>query len=299
VSSAVNIVLPVYNGALYLHEAIQSVLCQSVKNWHLYLVDDGSTDGSLEVLAAYTGPQVTLSHNENNMGLYGSLLQAIRGMPPGWVVIVMQDDRLKPHYLESMLDLADSQPDCQAFWAAIDTIDENGRSIARGLETCRVEVIEPGLQSWLSGLRRGCFWTISGSFTSRDMFLQLPFATQYPHCGDYDWLLRALRYDRLVYYERSLTEIRLHAQQASARHLHIGKDVEESFAIIRDSLGRHGNQLGPRAIWWCCQPRVFQTLRRSLVAFIRGRPRYASCLLRFSARFALLPFLKISSVTVS
>jgi GT2 family glycosyltransferase len=297
VTPAVNIVLPVYNGFPYLREAIQSVLCQSVEDWHLYLVDDGSTDGSLQVLATYAGPKVTLSRNDNNMGLYGSLLHSIRAMPPGWVVILMQDDRLKPHYLESMLELANSQPDCQAFWAAIDTIDEKGRSIARGLETCRVEVIESGIVSWLSGLRRGCFWTISGSFTNRDMFLQLPFVTQYPHCGDYDWLLRALRYGRLVYYERSLTEIRVHPQQASVRHLRIGKDIEESFAIIEDNWRRHGNQLGRGAIWQCCQPRVFQALMRCIIAFIRGRPRYAGYLLRFSARFALLPFLKISSLS--
>ena len=298
-SPRVNIILPVFNGLPYVHEAIQSVLRQNVEDWHLYLVDDGSTDGSLEVLATYAGPQVTLSRNDNNMGLYGSLLHSIRAMPPGWVAILHQDDRLKPHYLQGMLELANSQPDCQAFWAAIDTIDEKGSSITKGLETCSVVVIEPGVESWLSGLRRGCFWTISGSFTSRDMFLQLPFVTQYPHCGDYDWLLRALRYGRLVYYEKSLTEIRIHAQQASARHLRIGKDLEESFAIIRDNWRRYGNQLGRGVIWQCCQVRVFQALRRCLVALIRGRPRDAGYLLRFAALFALLLFVKTSSVSAS
>jgi glycosyltransferase involved in cell wall biosynthesis len=292
VSTAVNIIMPVYNGLPYLHEAIKSVLAQSVREWCLYLVDDGSTDGSRETLEAYAGPQVNVVCNDNNLGLYGSLSQAIRALPPGWVVILMQDDHLKPDYLECMLAVAVSQPACQAFWAAIDIIDGSGKDIFKGVDTGRIEVIEPGLETWLSGLRRGCFWTISGSFTDRDLFLRLPFVTQYPHCGDYDWLLRVLRCALLIYYERPLTEIRFHEQQTSVRHLHAGKDVQESFAIVDNNIQQYGAELDRYVIWRCCWPRVNQALRRAIAAFLQGRPRYATWLLYFCVRFALLPLLK-------
>lgn len=287
--ASVHVLVPVYNGLPYLDEAVRSVFGQTRREWRLHLIDDGSTDGSREALFRYANSQVEIVHNDRNRGLYGSLAQAIPLLPQGWVVILMQDDRLKPSFLEEMLSLAARHPDCRAFWAAIDTIDPTGARIQNGLDTGRVELIEPGTESWLGGLRRGCFWTISGSFTDRRLFLDLPFAAHYPHAADYDWLLRMLLRHRLVYYERPLTEVRMHEAQASTRHLHDGRDIEEVYAILRGNCGEHTDRLDRAKIWQVGSRRARSTLRRAAVAMVQHRPRYALHLLRYAARFALLP----------
>lgn len=288
--ASVHVLVPVYNGLPYLKEAVESVFDQTRPDWRLHLIDDGSTDGSREVLLSYTDSRVEIVHNDRNRGLYGSLVQAILRLPWGWVVILMQDDRLKPSYLEEMLSLAARHPDCRAFWAAIDTIDATGARIRNGLDTDRVEIVEPGTESWLGALRRGCFWTISGSLTDSKLLLELPFAADYPHAADYDWLLRVLLRHRLVYYERPLTEIRMHEAQTSTRHLYRGQDIQEAYAILRANCNEHTDRLDRTVVWQVGSGRARSTLRRAAAAIAHNRPRYALHLLRYAAHFALLPW---------
>ena len=290
-TESVQIILPVYNGNGYLHEAIASVFSQTIPDWNLILVDDGSIDGSREALRDYTDPRVRVVLNRSNYGLYGSLVRVIKELPPAWVVIVMQDDRLKPNYLETMLALTKKEIDCTAFWAAIDEIDENGRLVSKGLDTGRLEMIRPGVEAWIGALRRGCVWTISGSFTHANLLREHVFKENYPHCGDYDWLLRILLHAPMVYYERPVIEIRIHPRAASTKNLSSGIDVSESYAIVRENCHMHANRIGRAEVFAICRIRAALTLRRAAGAVWQGRIKAALLFLRYSLRFATLPLI--------
>lgn len=60
-----SIIIPVYNGSLYLRETIESVLCQPCNDFELLLMDDGSTDGSLEICQSYEGDRVKVFSHAN------------------------------------------------------------------------------------------------------------------------------------------------------------------------------------------------------------------------------------------
>ena len=49
-NSSVDVILPNYNKCVFLEEAIQSVLNQTFKNWHMYIIDDNSTDDSWSII---------------------------------------------------------------------------------------------------------------------------------------------------------------------------------------------------------------------------------------------------------
>jgi glycosyltransferase involved in cell wall biosynthesis len=291
VNTPVQIVLPIYNGLPYLSEAISSVFSQTIPHWRLILVDDGSTDGSREALKCYADPRVRVVFNSCNYGLYGSLARIVRLLPSAWVAIVMQDDRLKPNYLENMLALAAKKTDCAAFWAAIDEIDAAGDLINGGLNTGQLMTIEPGTEAWIDALRRGCFWIISGSFTHSDLLRELPFKENYPHCGDYDWLLRVLLHARMVYYEQPLTEIRIHSGSAGAGNLAQGTDVPEGYAIVRDNCRTHASRLSRMEVFDICRKRATPIVRRAVSALWRGKPDVAVRLLGCSLQFGLLPLI--------
>src|SRR5947209_7325943 len=86
-SGPIQIILPVYNGFPYLSEAVASVFCQTIPDWQLTMIDDGSTDGSREAMRLYADPRVGVVFNTCNYGLYGSLARVLKQLPSGWVVI--------------------------------------------------------------------------------------------------------------------------------------------------------------------------------------------------------------------
>ena len=51
---SVDIIMPSYNKANYLDDAIKSIICQSLKNWNLYVIDDNSTDDSWKIINKYS-----------------------------------------------------------------------------------------------------------------------------------------------------------------------------------------------------------------------------------------------------
>ena len=118
--------------------------------------------------------------------------------------------------------------------------------------------------------------------------MSVPFRTDYPHCGDYEWLLRVVRRVPLVYYERPLTDIRLHPKQASAKNLRIGQDVEESYKIIKDNLFIHGKDLPTWSTFSICWHRSKLISRRIPSALLKGQFLLSVKRALYASRFLML-----------
>ncbi len=93
----VTIVTPTYNHEKFLSQAIESVLAQTHQNWELCIVDDGSTDRTLEIAESFSDPRIKVKHQENQ-GLsklaltYNSALQ----MSTGELVAILEGDDYWP-----------------------------------------------------------------------------------------------------------------------------------------------------------------------------------------------------------
>ena len=69
----VTVLMPVYNAAAYVGAAIQSILAQEHDAFELLIVDDASTDGSLDVVRSFRDPRIHVLHNESNLKLAHAL----------------------------------------------------------------------------------------------------------------------------------------------------------------------------------------------------------------------------------
>jgi glycosyltransferase involved in cell wall biosynthesis len=123
----VSIVLTTLNGARYLRESLDSCLGQSYQNIELLLVDGGSTDGTLDIVATYTDPRMRVIHQENNAGkLPGAInlgLTNARGEYLTW----MQDDCIyDPRAIEIMVEALESHPKAGQVYADYWIIDADG-----------------------------------------------------------------------------------------------------------------------------------------------------------------------------
>lgn len=119
----ISVIIPVYNANLYLREAIDSVLNQTVKPAQFILVDDGSTDDSLEIARSY-GNAVTVISQANG----GTAAARNRGLAEAtqpMIAFLDNDDRFMPHKLERQLDVLMNRPTAllcacraRAFWSS-------------------------------------------------------------------------------------------------------------------------------------------------------------------------------------
>lgn len=91
-----SVLVPVFNGEKFLPECLDSILAQECAGLEILLADDGSTDGSVAVLAAYAArdPRIRWWKNRENLGLAGNWNRLLREARGEYIKFVFQDDKL-------------------------------------------------------------------------------------------------------------------------------------------------------------------------------------------------------------
>ncbi len=138
----VSVVVAAYNAARYVGATIRSVLAQTFQDFDVVVVDDGSTDGTAEVVAAISDPRIRLLRQANagpaaarNCGIFQST--------GAYVAIVDADDQWTPTKLAEQVALLEAQPRVGACFTHLEVIDPDDRSLAGTLEEAWFNVPPP------------------------------------------------------------------------------------------------------------------------------------------------------------
>ena len=99
----VSIIMPSYNTAEYISDSIKSIQAQTYENWELIIVDDCSTDNSMEVIRSFNEPRIKLLQNEKNSGAAISRNYALREAKGKWIAFLDSDDTWIPEKLEKQI----------------------------------------------------------------------------------------------------------------------------------------------------------------------------------------------------
>lgn len=181
----VSVILPVFNRAHTVAAAIDSVRAQTVGDWELVVVDDGSTDGSAAVAEACGDPRVRVLRLGRNRGAAGARNAGV-GVSRGELIAFLDsDDTWTPDKLKIQTAALDRAPDLGGLTMGFDLIRQaSGRRERRRpqdgaatlpylLDGCHVS---PGSTLMV----RRAFWETVG-----------PFEPNLKRFEDWDWLLRA------------------------------------------------------------------------------------------------------------
>lgn len=108
---SVSVCLPTYNGSKYLRECLDSVLAQTFTDFEILIVDDQSSDNTVEIAKDYAQnhAQIKLVVNEKNLGLVGNWNRCVELAQGEWIKFVFQDDLIAPNCLEKMLSVVKSE----------------------------------------------------------------------------------------------------------------------------------------------------------------------------------------------
>ncbi len=107
----VTVIMPVYNKAPYLKEAIDSILGQTYTDFELLLIDDCSTDDSLGIMQGYNDPRIRLEQNEQNLGPGGTMNKAIQMAQGEYLVRLDADDWSPNNRIEVQVAYMDVHPE--------------------------------------------------------------------------------------------------------------------------------------------------------------------------------------------
>ena len=126
----VSVVLPVYNGADYLREAVDSLIYQTYQNWELIAINDGSIDETGDILDAYAedDERIHVIHQENRK-LPLTLSRGFSLARGEFLTWFSCDNQFAPEFIERMVDCLNRHPHWDMAYANLDIIDDSGKPL--------------------------------------------------------------------------------------------------------------------------------------------------------------------------
>lgn len=120
--------MPVYNGALYLKEAIDSILQQTYTDFEFLIINDGSTDDTEAIIASYSDKRICLI-NQRNAGVSAALNHGIQLAKGAYIARMDADDICMPTRLEEQMNFLDTHPEYIMIGSDADYMDKDGQFV--------------------------------------------------------------------------------------------------------------------------------------------------------------------------
>ena len=122
----VSVVMPVYNAEKFLNNSIPDILSQTYKNLELIIVDDGSSDSSLEIIKNFSKKDKRIKYYEKLNGGTGSALNLGFNYATGeYGTWVSADDIKYPNFLLNLVNILNKNKDCKLVFSAFDEYCQN------------------------------------------------------------------------------------------------------------------------------------------------------------------------------
>ena len=125
----VSVVLPTYNHEKYVGECIQSVLDQTYQNFEIIITDDGSTDGTVNVIKEFDDSRIQFYTHAENKGACAAINNCIQKAAGEYIAVLNSDDAWEPTKLEKQVQYLDSHPEIGAVFTKVAFVDEAGNLI--------------------------------------------------------------------------------------------------------------------------------------------------------------------------
>ncbi len=213
----ISVAMSVYNNAPYLAHAIESILAQTFTDFECLIVDDGSSDGSGEIIDRFAADDSRIRPlHQTNAGLIVSLNRMIAEARAPLIARMDGDDIALPERFERQNAFMKANPDIGVLGTGCTCIDEDGRPSTHKFDnvTTPEEVLEdlkngPPLCHPSVVMRRDAVRAVGG------------YHRAYKHCEDYDLWLRLSEHVRMANLPERLLLYRQSETQVSNRHAHV------------------------------------------------------------------------------
>ncbi len=122
----ISVIMPAYNASLYIKEAIESVLSQTYTDFEFIIINDGSTDTTLDIIKSFSDKRIILVNNEINLGIIKSRNIGIDLARGKYIAKMDADDISLPSRFEKQFKYLDQNPNVAVIATKLALIDEKG-----------------------------------------------------------------------------------------------------------------------------------------------------------------------------
>ena len=217
----VSVVIPSYNHARFIGEAMNSVLAQTMTSLELIVIDDGSRDDSVNIATAKAAADDRIRViRQENAGSHAAINRGLGKARGEWLAILNSDDVWEPQRLEQMLQRAGEQ-DAQFLFSDVSLVDADGTPITDpghwwnfSVQRLRERVRDEGVET---GLLYGNLTVSTSNFLfHRDLLRSVGRFRRFRYNLDWDYVLRCLDTEgvRVDFVDAPLMRYRLHGDNA-------------------------------------------------------------------------------------
>ena len=246
---AISIVLPVCNGARYLRQALASMRWQTFSDWECVCVNDGSTDGTGEILRDFVAADRRFQIiDQENQGLAGALNAGVRAARADWIARMDGDDVALPHRLAVQYKFVADNPQYLLVGSDMQCIDPEGRPIGFARYAAEHGEIERRLLTAAGG--EIAHPTV---LMRRQAVVDVGFYRDRYEFEDTDLWVRLARHGRLGNVPEALLQYRLH--EASHCWKRRGSEGQQMHALLTEAYHERGATMPPQVEQRLTEPR--------------------------------------------
>ncbi len=215
----ISVIIPSYNHAHFIAKAVQSVLTQTHSDLELLVVDDGSTDNSLEILGRFSDTRLQIISQENQ-GAHAAINHGLTMGTGRFLAILNSDDVYHPQRFEKIIPLLKNNHHAGLVGSYIEIIDNQGRSLGvkRGYENFEPWPLAVPERSFREGtdlhaalLTENYLSTTSNYVFKRVWYDQIGEFRPLRYAHDWDFALRMAQKADILLFPEPLMQYRVHA----------------------------------------------------------------------------------------
>ena len=225
----VSVVIPLYNHEKYIEAAIQSVLLQTVKPAEIIVIDDGSTDGSAEVVRhlCKDHPEI-IFWSWANQGAHHTLNAGILRATGDFVAFLNSDDCFAPDRLAACLALVQSEPLIDVVATRASFLDDEGKAVANPWYEDALAFYRQEADVAFALFRANFLVTTSNLFVRRSVFESVGTFAPLRYTHDLEFILRlVLGKRKIAFLDQALVSYRLHEKNTISENK-AREDIERS-----------------------------------------------------------------------